>query len=96
MYVYQEPYSIKEIINVSALIDTAQNKAIKARKFMISNTGAQPLYFKEKDVDNTDVTALTGFLIPANTVFPVILTASNLSLISNATGTTAAIMILDI
>lgn len=95
MYTYTEPYSIKEIIPVTGLVAAAQNIPISGRKFMISNTGAQPAYFKEKTVDNVDCTAANGFLLPANTVFPQMLNAVTLSVISNATGTTLAIMILD-
>lgn len=95
MYAYTEPYAIKEVIRVSTLVDTAQNIDIKLKKFLISNTGAQPMYFKEKYIDSVDATAANGFLIPAGTVFPLLLTAETLSVVSNATGTTAAILILD-
>lgn len=96
MYTYNEPYSIKEIIPVTGLVAATQNISINGRKLMVSNTGAQPAYFKEKSIDGVDCTAANGFLLPANTVFPQVLNAVTLSVISNATGTTLAIMILDI
>ncbi|WP_041225788.1 MULTISPECIES: hypothetical protein [unclassified Dehalobacter] len=95
MYSYIEPYSIKDIIINSSLAGTEATVAIKSRKFMLSNTGAQPMYFKEKSVDNVAATASNAMLVPANTVFPQVLTAQTLSLISNVTGTSYAIMILD-
>lgn len=95
MYAYTQPYSIKKIIPIATLVDTAQNIEINARTFIISNTGAQPLYFKEKTIDSLNATASNGFLVPANTVLQIILTASTLSIISNATGTSASILILD-
>lgn len=94
MYAYIEPYAIKEIHNAS-LAAAVDNQAVNNRKFMLANTGAQPLYFKEKSVDNIDCTAANGMLVPANSVFPQVLTAQMLSLISNATGTSYAIMYLD-
>ena len=96
MYMYNEPYSIRDIKTNSALVGTANNEAISDRKFMIANTGAQPMYFKEKSIDGVDCTASNGMLISANSVFPTILTAKTLSLISNSTGTSYAIMFLDI
>lgn len=96
MYVYNEPYSIKEIKGATAIAAVVDNQAIGNRKFMLVNAGAQPLYFKEKAVDNVDCTATNGMVVPANTVFPQVLTAQTLSLISNATGTSYAILFLDI
>jgi hypothetical protein len=93
MYSYIEPYSIKDIVVDSSLKDTAEDVSIKSRKFMLSNTGAQPMYFKEKN--DVAATASNAMLCPAGTVFPVALTADTLSLISNATGTSYAIMFLD-
>ncbi|OCZ54313.1 hypothetical protein [Dehalobacter sp. TeCB1] len=95
MYKYIEPYAIKEIINNAAITNSEATVAINCRKFMIANTGAQPLYFKEKAIDSVAATAANSMLVPANTVFPQILTAQTLSLISNATGTSYAIMVLD-
>ena len=93
MYHYIEPYSIKDIYNNAALVATADTVNVGARKFMISNTGAQPLYFKEKN--SVDALATNAMLCPANTVFPVVLTATTLSVVSNATGTSYTIMYLD-
>lgn len=93
MYCYIEPYTIKDISTDASLADTAKDVTVSSRKFMLSNTGAQPMYFKEKN--GVAATASNAMLCPANTVFPVILTASTLSVISNATGTSYAIMYLD-
>ena len=95
MYTYNEPYSIQNIKVNSTLVDTVDNVKISSRKFILANTGAQPLYFKEKSMDSVDCTASNGMLVPALSVFPI-LTASTLSIISNATGTSYAIMYLDI
>lgn len=94
MYVYIEPYSVKDISADASLAGTAKDVTVSNRKFMLSNTGAQPMYFKEKD--GVAATASNAMLCPANTVFPAILTAGTLSVISNATGTSYAIMFLDI
>jgi len=95
MYVYVEPYKIIEVEIVAALVAVEQTVSIQSSKFLISNTGAQPAYFKEKSIDGVAATVSNAMLIPANTVFPVVLTGSELSFISNATGTTLAILILD-
>lgn len=95
MYTYTEPYSIKDMKTNAALVAAVDNVPVKCRKFMLANTGAQPLYFKEKAFDGVDCTAANGMIVPANSVFPQILTATLLSLISNATGTSYTIMYLD-
>lgn len=60
---------------------------------MISNTGAQPLYFNP----TTTATAANGFLVPAGQTLQHKFTVKgNLSVISNATGTSCAVLILDI
>ncbi len=60
---------------------------------MIANTGGQPLYINPA----TTATASNGFLIPAGTVLPIKLTvAGNLSVISNSTGTSAAVIYFDV
>lgn len=91
---YIEPYKITKISN-KTLVAVAQSEPIQFNKVILANTGAQPLYFKEKEIDGVDATDANSMIIPANTVFPVILTAANLSFISNVTGTTLAIMYLD-
>lgn len=96
MYVYNEPYAIQDIKINAALANVVDNQDINSKKFMISNTGAQPMYFKEKSIDNVDCTAANGMLVPANSVFPQVLTAKKLSLISNVTSTSYAILFLDI
>jgi hypothetical protein len=93
MYCYIEPYSIKDIAVDSSLLAVAKDVSVSSKKFMLANTGAQPMYFKEKN--GVAATASNAMLCPANTVFPQILTASTLSVISNATGTSYAIMYLD-
>jgi hypothetical protein len=94
MYAYIEPYSIKDVKVDSSLVAVAKDVLIKGRKFMLSNTGAQPMYFKEKN--EVAATASNAMLCPAGTVFSAVLTADTLSVISNATGTSYAIMFLDI
>jgi hypothetical protein len=91
---YIEPYKIVKISNKS-LVDAEQVEDVAFNKIIIANTGAQPLYFKEKEIDGIAATTSNTMIVPANTVFPVILTCSDLSLISNATGTSVAIMYLD-
>lgn len=86
-------YQATEVITISNLVDVAQNIAIKNRVFMISNTGAQPIYFNPKET----ATAANGMLIPANTVFPMYFSCDeNLSVISNATGSSVSVLILDV
>jgi hypothetical protein len=86
-------YQIIEVIPIAALADTAQDVPINNRVFMISNTGAQPIYFNPKGV----ATAANGMLLPANTVFPMYFSCDgNLSVISNATGSSLAVLILDV
>jgi hypothetical protein len=86
-------YQITEVITLANLVAVAQDIAIKNRVFMISNTGAQPIYFNPK----TTATAANGMLLPANTVFPQYFSCDgNLSVISNATGSSLAVLILDV
>lgn len=88
-------YQIDDVKVVTGLVAAAQDVPINNRVFMISNTGAQPAYFlpKAKGV----ATAANGMLIPAGTVFPQYFSCDgNLSVISNATGTSLAILFLDV
>ncbi|MCK9602114.1 MAG: hypothetical protein M0R06_23920 [Sphaerochaeta sp.] len=95
-YTYITPYAIKTITADSDLADTAVSIDVAGRAFMIANTGAQALYFKEYSEDETAVTATNGMLVAAGTVCPVVLTAITLSIISNASTTGYAILFLDI
>ena len=87
-----------EAVEVKTVVDTAQNFALSGRPCMISNTGAQPLYINPNGV----ATAANGFLVAAGTTLPIKFTVSpsvnsgNLSVISNATGTTVAVMYFDL
>jgi len=82
-----------EVLVVATLVATAQNIAVNGRPCLISNTGAQPLYFHP----NLTVTAENGFLVAAGTQLQTKFTVkNNLSVISNATGTSVAVLILDI
>ena len=75
------------------LVAVAQSIPVNGRPCMISNTGAQPLYFNPK----TTATAANGFLVPAGQTLQLKFTVmGNLSVISNATGTSCAVLILDI
>ncbi|MDD4566149.1 MAG: hypothetical protein PHE79_11830 [Eubacteriales bacterium] len=94
MYAYIEPYSLKETIVNTDIKGTAVDVAIKGRKFMLHNTGAQPLYFKEKN--GVAATTTNANICAAGTVYPIAMVADTLSLISNATGTSYTIQILDI
>lgn len=86
-------YQIIEVIVDNALADTAKDIPINNRVFMLSNTGAQPIYFNPKETATAD----NGMLLPANTVFPQYFSCDgNLSVISNATGSSLAVLILDI
>lgn len=77
----------------SAVKDTAKNIAINGRPFMIANTGAQPLYINP----TVTATAANGFLIPAGVMPNVKMTVSgNLSVISNATGTSISVLFFDL
>lgn len=82
---------MKETISISNLIAVAQNITINGRYFMISNTGAEPLYIDPKKTATT-----ASFLIPPGTTLPIVFTCmGNLSVISNATGTSVSVMILE-
>jgi hypothetical protein len=86
-------YQITEVIPIANIVAVAQDIAINNRVFMLSNTGAQPIYFNPK----TTATAANGMLLPANTVFPMYFSCDgNLSVISNATGSSLAVLILDV
>lgn len=86
-----------ESVAVLTVAGAAQNIPLEGRPCMLVNTGAQPLYIKPDGV----ATAANGFLVPAGTMFPIKFTVSpginngNLSVISNATGTTVAVMYFD-
>lgn len=82
-----------ESVKPYTVADTAVAIPIGNRVFMISNTGAQPLYINPKET----ATAANGFLVPAGQVFPQYFSCDgNLSVISNATGTTISILYLDV
>lgn len=79
-------------VKSQAVTNTAVNIPIDHRVFMISNPGAQPLYFNPGGVATS-----SSFLVPAGTVFPQYFSCpGNLSIISNATGTTACVLYLDV
>lgn len=89
---YTTPQRMDEVKTITGLVATAQNMPINARTFIISNTGAQPLYINPKGTATT-----SSFLIPANTTLPIVFSClDNLSVISNATGTNVSVMYLDI
>lgn len=80
-------------VAVGNVAGTATNIAVNGRPMMIANTGAQPLYINP----TTTATTANGFLIPAGTLLQIKFTVStNLSIISNATGTTYSIMYFDL
>lgn len=87
-----------EAVEIKTIVDTAQNFALNGRPCMISNTGAQPAYINP----GATATAANGFLVSAGTTLPIKFTVSpgvnsgNLSVISNVTGTTMAVMYFDI
>lgn len=88
---YITPQRMNTVI-VESVADTAVSIPINGRSFVISNPGAQPLYI------NPETTATANdFLIPAGTSLPIVFSClGNLSVISNATGTTVSILITDI
>jgi len=82
-----------DVLVVPALVALATDIPINGRPCLISNTGAQPLYFHP----TTTATTSNGFLVPAMTTLQIKITVkNNLSVISNATGTSIAVLILDI
>jgi hypothetical protein len=92
----QRTVQAEEVI-IGTATDTAADITLNGRPCMIANTGAQPLYINPRET----ATDANGFLIPAGTVLPIKFTVSpdvnsgNLSIISNVTTTTYAIMIFD-
>lgn len=89
---YTAPKRMVEVKTISGLVGVAQNIAINAREFIISNSGAQPLY-----INPDGAATAASFLVPANTTLPIVFTClGNLSVISNATGTTVTVLFLDI
>lgn len=97
MYQSTLPPAMKKNIPL-ALNATAQTVALGGLAFAVSNTGAQPVYIAEKysDLSGADASPTNGFLIPANTTMPFMLTAVNLSVVSNSTGSTANILTADL
>jgi hypothetical protein len=89
---YVTPQRMDSVKSIAGLVAAAQSIPINGRTFIISNTGAQPLYI------NPDGTATaTSFLIPAGVTLPIVFSClGNLSVISNATGTSVSVMYLDI
>ena len=86
---YQRPYVVESIEGDFAVNDTAVSKTINGAGVLIQNTGSEPLYF---NVDDTTATAANGFKVPANTIFPILITCRTLSLISTSTGTTVQLL----
>ena len=82
-------YTAEKVETYSGIVATAQNIPINGRPCMIANTGAQPVYVNPA----ATATSSNGFLIPAGTVLPIKLAVrGNLSAISNATGTSVAVL----
>lgn len=82
---------MKEVISINNLAAVAQNIAIKGRYFMISNTGNGPLY-----IDPKKTATANSFLIPAGTTLPMVFSCvGNLSVVSDAGGTSVSVMILE-
>jgi len=78
---------------IASLKNTAQNIQTQGRPFVIANTGAQPLYINPEET----ATAANGFLIPAGIMPPFKMRVKgDLSVISNATGTSVSVMYFDI
>ena len=89
---YLDPYRMESTSAIASVVATAQDIAINGKPFMISNTGAQPLY-----INPTGTATSSSFLVPANTTLPIIFTCSgNLSVISNSTGTSVSVMLLTV
>ena len=86
-------YTAKKVDTYTGIVGAAQDIPINGRPFMIANTGAQPLYINPA----ATATAANGFLIPAGTLLPIKLAVvGNLSVISNATGTSIAVLYFDV
>lgn len=84
--------NILKSVTVKAVVAENVTEPINGRSFMIANQGAQPLYINP----SAAATSSNGFLVPANTVLDKVFTVTgNLNMISNATGTTAAIMYIE-
>lgn len=82
-----------EVIAKANISTTAQDIAVNGRPCMVANTGSQPLYINPA----TTATSSNGFLIPAGTLLQQRFSVfGNLSVISNANGTSCAVMIFDI
>lgn len=87
-------YQIIEVFTTD-VADTQVEIPINNRVFMISNTGAETAYFMPEA--QGDPTEGTGFPVPAGQVFPMYFSCDgNLSLISTLTGTSVAILYLDV
>ena len=54
------------------------------RSFLMVNTGASPVYFREAGEDGAAVTEENGFVLPAGAVTPLPLCAKTLSLTAAA------------
>lgn len=86
-----------QIVSVAVydVADTAVNIPVGNRVFMISNTGAEAAYFMP--AAQGTATDSTGFPVPAGQVFPQYFSCDgNLSVISTVTGTSIAILYLDV
>jgi hypothetical protein len=72
--------------------NTAVPIPINNRVFMIVNQGGQPLYIDPKNTATAD-----SFMIPAGMAWPQFMSCDgDLSVISNATGTSVGILYLDV
>jgi hypothetical protein len=89
----QRPWQITSTES-KAVADVAQDIKPNGRTFMISNAGSQPIYITNKDVQGA--ATANSFMIPANTLLPQLFYCDNLSVISNATGSSVSILYLDI
>ncbi len=85
---------IAEKVEVKASVKgTAVNISVAGRPFMIANTGGEPLYINPSETATTS----NGFLIPAGSVLPIKMAVTgNLSVISNSTGTSVAVLYFDV
>ena len=82
-----------DVLTIAVVVAVAQDLPINGRPCLIVNSGAQPLYFHPSQT----ATALNSFMVPVGTMMQIpISVKNNLSVISNATGTSVAVLILDI
>ena len=84
-------------VKVLSVGTAAQDVKVNYRGFLLQNRSeSATVYFREKDADGTDCSALNGFAVGPGVTLDRVYTAHTLSLVASAAGTDVRLLLVDI